>query len=43
MKINFDAPPKSAEVSNGIHVNYPAGKRQVPQWRWFLVLALVTT
>lgn len=41
MKINFDAPPKSAEVSNGIHVNYPAGKRQVPQWRWFLVLALV--
>lgn len=41
MKINFDAPPRSAEVNNGIHVNYDSVKRNVPQWRWFLVLALV--
>lgn len=41
MKINFDEPPKSAEVNNGIHVNYDNVKRNVPQWRWFLVLALV--
>lgn len=41
MKINFDAPPTSAEVNNGIHVNYDSAKREVPQWRWFLVLALV--
>ena len=41
MKINFDTPPKSAEVNNGIHVSYDSGKRKVPQWRWFLVLAIV--
>lgn len=41
MKVNFDAPPKSPEVNNGIYVQYPSGKRNVPQWRWLVVLALM--
>lgn len=41
MKIKFDTPPKSAEVSNGIPVQYSNVKREVPRWRWYLILALV--
>lgn len=41
MKIQFDAPPTSAEVSNGIPVKYENIKRQVPRWRWYVVLGIV--
>jgi HlyD family secretion protein len=41
MKINFDAPPGSAQQSNGLAVRYAAAKREVPRWRWYLMLALV--
>ncbi|AKJ31814.1 HlyD family efflux transporter periplasmic adaptor subunit [Caldimonas brevitalea] len=41
MKIQFDAPPGSAQESNGLAVRYAAAKRSVPRWRWRLLLALV--
>ena len=41
MKIRFDSPPASAEENNGIPVKYDAAKRQVPKWRWYLVLGIV--
>lgn len=41
MKIQFDTPPASAVVSNGIPVKYDNVKRKVPRWRWFLVLGIV--
>ena len=41
MKIQFDAPPSSAQESNGLPVRYAASKRRVPRWRWYLLLALV--
>lgn len=41
MKIQFDIPPSSASESNGLAVRYAAAKRQVPRWRWYLLLAVV--
>lgn len=41
MKIQFDIPPGSARETNGLAVRYAAAKRQVPRWRWYLLLALV--
>jgi hypothetical protein len=41
VKIQFNAPPASAEVSNGIPVKYDNVKRKVPRWRWYLVLGIV--
>ena len=41
MKINFDAPPTSAQETNGLEVRYAAAKRRVPRWRWYLLLAMV--
>ena len=41
MKIQFDMPPASAQQSNGVAVKYAAAKRNVPRWRWYLLLALV--
>ncbi|GGH59937.1 multidrug resistance efflux pump-like protein [Comamonas phosphati] len=41
MKIQFDPPPASAAISNGIPVKYDNVKRTVPRWRWFLVLGIV--
>ena len=41
MKIQFDIPPGSAQESNGLAVHYAAAKRQVPRWRWYLLLAAV--
>jgi multidrug resistance efflux pump len=41
MKIRFDLPPASAQESNGLSVRYAAAKRQVPRWRWHLLLTLV--
>lgn len=41
MKIQFNATPASAEVSNGIPVKYDNVKRKVPRWRWYLVLGIV--
>lgn len=41
MKIRFDSPPATAEESNGVPVKYDAAKRQVPKWRWYLVLGIV--
>ena len=43
MKIQFDAPPSSPQESNGLSVRYAASKRQVPRWRWYLLLAMVLT
>ena len=43
MKINFDAPPTSAQETNGLQVRYAAAKRRVPRWRWYLLLAMVLT
>lgn len=41
MKIRFDSPPATAEENNGVPVKYDAAKRQVPKWRWYLVLGIV--
>lgn len=41
MKIQFDIPPGSARETNGLAVHYAAAKRQVPRWRWYLLLAMV--
>lgn len=41
MKIQFDTPPSSARETNGLAVRYAAAKRQVPRWRWYLLLAMV--
>lgn len=41
MKIQFDIPPGSARETNGLAVRYAAAKRQVPRWRWYLLLTLV--
>jgi len=41
LKIQFEVPPSSASESNGVAVRYAAAKRQVPRWRWYLLLALV--
>jgi len=41
MKIRFDLPPTASQESNGMAVRYAAAKRQVPRWRWHLLLALV--
>jgi len=41
LKIQFDIPPSSASESNGLAVRYAAAKRQVPRWRWYLLLAVV--
>ncbi|MDR1648454.1 MAG: HlyD family efflux transporter periplasmic adaptor subunit [Zoogloeaceae bacterium] len=41
MKIQFDVPPLSAEKSRGVPVKYPDGKRHVPRWRWWLLLAAI--
>ena len=43
MKIQFDKPPGSAQENNGLSVRYAAAKRQVPRWRWYLLLAMVLT
>ena len=43
MKIQFDIPPSSPQESNGLSVKYAASKRQVPRWRWYLLLAMVLT
>jgi multidrug resistance efflux pump len=41
MKIRFDAPPGAGQDPTGVAVRYAAAKRQVPRWRWYLLLALV--
>ncbi len=41
MKIRFDTPPASAQQSNGLAVRYAAAKREVPRWRWYLMLAVI--
>lgn len=41
MKIQFDKPPSSAQETNGLSVRYAASKRNVPRWRWYLLLAMV--
>lgn len=41
MKIQFDIPPSSASESNGVAVRYATAKRQVPRWRWYLLLGTV--
>jgi len=41
MKIRFDAPPGAGQDPTGVAVRYAASKRQVPRWRWYLLLALV--
>lgn len=41
MKIRFDTPPVSAQQSNGLAVRYAAAKREVPRWRWYLMLAVI--
>jgi multidrug resistance efflux pump len=43
LKIQFDVPPSSPQESNGLSVRYAASKRQVPRWRWYLLLAMVLT
>lgn len=41
MKIRFDVPPGAGQDPTGVAVRYAAAKRQVPRWRWYLLLALV--
>jgi multidrug resistance efflux pump len=41
MKIRFDTPPASGQQSQGLAVRYAAAKREVPRWRWYLMLAVI--
>jgi HlyD family secretion protein len=41
MKVKFDVSPVSAQQSNGLAVRYAAAKREVPRWRWYLMLVIV--
>ena len=41
MKIQFDKPPIAADVSNEVLVSYPSGKRPLPRWRWYLLVAMI--
>jgi multidrug resistance efflux pump len=41
MKIRFDVPPAAGQDPSGVAVRYAAARRQVPRWRWYLLLALV--
>jgi len=41
LKIQFDRPPAAGADSQGLAVRYAAARRQVPRWRWYLLLAIV--
>lgn len=41
MKIRFDTPPSSPQVTNDLAVRYAAAKRNIPRLRWFLLVLLV--
>lgn len=41
MRVKFDVSPVSAQQSNGLAVRYAAAKREVPKWRWYLMLVIV--
>ena len=41
MKINFDTPPAAPDVSNDLAVRYAAARRNVPRWRWYLIVLAV--
>lgn len=41
MKIRFEVPPAAASQSRGLAVRYAEAKRQVPRWRWLLLLVIV--
>lgn len=41
MKISFDRPPATAEESGGMRVPYGPPRRNVPKWRWNLIVLLL--
>lgn len=41
MKIAFDRPPAAADESGGMRVPYGAPRRNVPKWRWNLIVLLL--
>lgn len=43
MKIRFQDAPNAAEESRGLHVDYVAAKRNIPAWRWNLIVLLVVS
>lgn len=44
MKVRFEPEKKFQAVrDNGLQVNYGAGKRALPKWRWYLLLLLVSS
>lgn len=43
MKIRFDNTPTRADESRGIPVDYVAGQRRIPAWRWNLIVVLLAS
>lgn len=41
MKIQFDRPPSAADEAGGLRVAYGAPRRNVPAWRWYLIVFLL--
>lgn len=41
MKISFDTPPATPDSSNDLKVQYAASRRNVPRWRWYLIVLAV--
>ncbi|NTV11503.1 MAG: efflux RND transporter periplasmic adaptor subunit, partial [Zoogloea sp.] len=41
MKIRFERPSGTAEQSRGLRVDYSAAKRNIPAWRWNLIVLLL--
>lgn len=41
MKIRFNAPPANSGESNRLGVRYAPARREVPRWRWRLLIMLV--
>lgn len=41
MKVRFEDAPGAAEQSRGLHVDYVAAKRNIPAWRWNLIVLLL--
>lgn len=43
MKVRFTPQPEASDISRGVKVPYAPGKRKAAPWRWYLILALVSS
>lgn len=43
MKIRFEGPPETADQSRGLRVGYAAARRNIPAWRWNLIVLLLVS